>query len=265
MITYKLPKIVNVDVAFNLDTYAVGDIVLADGVLSVKDESGDVALKVRACDLLYFDYNAYAAGTANVVDVDVTGATLLGNTMYSMTIYAPNVVNFFQGGQETGATYQARTYVVSVDVTPTAAELQALFVARINADVNAYFVASAVAGDIIRITANNAGFGPLTVTHTIPGTVTVVDSTAWVAPVGTIEDASNYVKPTSLTAASYNRYIIGYNKYIRHNAVQGLQVVKPVNAVIFIDSADAPPVTLLTSILNGTYATVADYLGCPAV
>jgi hypothetical protein len=264
MITFKMPKIQN-DLAFNLDTYAAGDIVLADGVLSIKDESGTVAAKIRTNDLLSYSYDAYAAGTANVVDVDVTGASLVKDSTYSLTVFAPNVVNFFAGGQETGATYQARTYVVGVDATPTAAELQALFVARINADVNAYFSAAAVAGDIIRITADNAGFGPLTVTHTIPGTVTVADSTAWVSPVGTVAEASQYINASKLTAASYDRYVITYNKMIRHNAVTGLQVIKPTNVLFYIDSADAAGVTLLTSILNGTYATVADYLGCPAV
>jgi hypothetical protein len=264
MITFKMPKIQN-DLAFNLNSYAAGDVVLADGILSIKDDAGVVQAKIRTNDLLSYSYDAYAAGTANVVDVDVTGASLVANGVYSLTVYAPNVVNFFAGGQETGATYQARTYTVGVDATPTAAELQALFVARINADVNAYFSAAAVAGDIIRITADNAGFGPLTVTHTIPGTVTVVDSTAWVSPVGTVAEVSEYVNPSLVTAASYSRYVITYNKMIRHNAVTGLQVIKPVNVLFYINSADAAGITLLTSILNGTYATVADYLGCPAV
>lgn len=265
MITYKLPKIPNVDIAFNLDTYGAGDIVLADGVLKVKNEAQAVALAVRACDLLQFSYDAYAAGTANVVDVTLTSPTLLGDNTYSMTIYAPNVVNFFQGGQETGATYQARTYVVSTDVTPTATELQLLFVNRINADVNAYFSATAVSTNVIRITADNAGFGPLTVTHTIPGTVTVADFVAWVEPIGTIQEVSNYINPNFLTASTYSRYIISYNKFIRHNAVQGLEVVKPVNAIVYIDSVDTSAITLLTSILNGGYTPVADYLGCPQV
>jgi hypothetical protein len=264
MITFKLPKIQN-DLAFNLDTYAAGDIVLADGVLSIKDEAGNVAAKIRTNDLLSFSYDAYAAGTANVVDVDVTGASLVNNGTYSLTVYAPYAVNFFGGGQETGATYQTRTYTVGVDATPTAVELRDLFVARINADVNAYFSAAGVAGDIIRITADNAGFGPLTVTHTIPGTVTVADSTAWVSPVGTVAEVSEYINSSLITAASYGRYVITYNKMIRHNAVTGLQVIKPVNVLFYIDSADTTGITLLTSILNGSYATVADYLGCPAV
>ena len=47
-----------------------------------------------------------------------------------------------------------------------------------------------------------------------------------------------------------------------------MEVSKPVTALVYLNAADAgaaATVTKLTSILNGSYATVADYLGCPAV
>lgn len=265
-ITFKLPKIDN-DSALLLNTpVAATDVVLANGVLSVKDESGATALVIKATDLLNFDYNAYAAGTANVVDVDLTAVTIVNNGVYTLTVSAPYAVNFFGGGQETNAVYQARTYTVSLDATATVAELQAAFVARINADVNAYFSATAQAGDVVRITADAAGFGPLNVVA--PAGSVISDNVAWVAPVGTSDEVLQYIPDAALVSGTYNRYIITYRKLIRHNIVNGLQVVKPVQALVYLKSTDAgtaATVTKLTSILNGSYATVADYLGCPAV
>jgi len=270
-ITFKLPKI-DADSALLLNTpVAATDVVLANGVLTVKDESGANALVLKASDLINFDYNAYAAGTANVVDVDLTGVTMLVNGVYTLTIYAPYVQNFFGGGQESGAIYQTRTYTVSlggtISVPPTAQDLRDAFVARINADVNAYFSAAGVAGDIVRITADAAGFGPLTVEA--PALATVTDNVAWVSPVGTSDEVIQYIPNAALvTGNTYNRYVITYRKFIRHNIVNGLQVAKPVQAIVYLKSTDAgtgATVTKLTSILNGSWATVADYLGCPAV
>jgi hypothetical protein len=270
-ITYKLPKI-DQDQVVILATPVAGDTALANGVLSIKDEAGNVALKVKASDLLSYKYDAYAAGTANVVDVTLTSATLVANGTYSLTVYAPNVQNFFGGGKESGAIYQARTYTVGVDATPTATELAVLFKDRINADVNAYFSATNSSG-VLTITADSAGYGALVITHTVPGAVTIADATAWASPVGSADEVKGYVGNDLLvTGSQYNRYEINYRKVIRHNAVTGLQVIKPVTALVYLDVADsgtAAAVTLLTSILNGSYgtsySTLAKYCGCPAV
>jgi len=117
---YKLPKI-NADMALHLDTPVAGDTVLANGVLTVKDEAGDVALVVKMSDITSYSYAAAAAGTANVVNVVLTSTPLAAGASYSITISAPYVQNFFGGGQETGAIYQARTYTVSFAPAPVAA------------------------------------------------------------------------------------------------------------------------------------------------
>lgn len=263
MISYKLPKIEN-DIAFNLDSYTAGDITLANGVLTIKDEAGSDAAVIRANDLLSFSYDAYAAGTANVVDVVLTNVSMIADSNYALTVYAPYVQSFFGGGQETGATYQTRTYVVGVDGTPTVDELGTLFAARINADANAYFTATYTAGsDTLAITAASASAGALVVNA--PAGAVVSDAVAWVAPVGTLTEVTQYINPTSLTLSAYSRYVITYRKAIRHNAVTGLQVIKPVNVLFYIDDAEATGIALLTSILDGSYTPVADYLGCPAV
>jgi len=266
MITFRLPTI-NADSALLLNTpVAATDVVLANGVLTVKDESGAAALVLKASDLINYDYNAYSAGTANVVDVDLTGVTILNNGVYRLTISAPYVQSFFGGGAESNAIFRTRTYIVSTDGTASVAELQAAFIDRINSDVNAYFSAASVAGDIVRITADAAGFGALAITA--PAGATVADSTAWVSPVGTSDEVLQYIPNAALVSGTYNRYIVTYRKFIRNNIVNGLQVALPVQAIIYLKSTDggtAATVTKLTNILSGAYTPVADYLGCPAV
>lgn len=267
-INYKLPKVQELDGLSILNTpVAAADVVLASGVLTIKDESGANAITIKACDLLGFRYAAYTAGTANVVDVELAAVTfpVNGNVPYSLTVSAPYVQNFFGGGQETKAVYVPRTYTVSVDGTPTTAELRDAFIARINADASAYFTASAV-GTKVRITSVSALTGQLFVEA--PTGSVITQATAWVAPVGTTTEILRYVPNSTLVSGTYNRYIIEYRNVIRHNAVSGLGVIKKSTALVYLKSTDAgtaATVTKLTSILDGSYATVADYLGCPAI
>ena len=276
-ITFKLPTIDNDQVVVLNTPTAASDVVLATGALKVRDEAGNVALNIKASDLISFKYDATSAGTANVVNVALASAALAAGGIYSLTVYAPNVQNFFGGGKESGAIYQTRTYVVSFASTvggvpataPTAAQVAAAFVARINADTNAYFSAAVVSTSTVQITADNAGFGALIVTTDVPGTVTITDATAWVSPVGTSSEVLGYVNNATLVVSNtYNRYQIRYRKVIRHNAVTGLQVIKPVTVLVYLDNANggtATTVTKLTSVLNGSYTPVADYLGCPVM
>ena len=268
---YKLPKL-NADSALHLDTPVAGDTVLAGGVLTVKDASGDVALVVKISDITSFSYAAYAAGTANVVDVVMTSTPLAAGASYSLTISAPYVQNFFGGGQETGAIYQARTYTISFAsgtgiVAPTVDQIGAAFQARIAADPNAYFTATYNAGsDTLTITAASALAGPLKVETSFALTAgAITDATAWASPVGTINEVSQYINSTLLTSASYSRFIIRHRRFIRHNAVTGNEVVKPSLALVYIDSTDATAITLLTRILTGVSTPVENYLGAPQV
>jgi len=267
---YKLPKVQELDGLSVLTTPSATDAVLASGTLTVLDESGNDAIVLKASDLLGFRYNAYTAGTANVVDVDLTAAVLVANSTYSLTISAPYVQNFFGGGQETKAVYIPRTYTVSVDATPTILDLQNAFIDRINSDPSAYFSAVSVAGDIVRITADSALAGQLFVETNVPGITAamITSSTAWVAPVGTTTEILSYVPNSTIVSGTYNRYIIQHRRVIRHNAVSGLGVIRNATSLVYLKSTDAgtaATVTKLTSILDGSYATVADYLGCPAV
>lgn len=268
-ISYKLPKIDNIDAVSVLETPLAADTDLASGLLTVLDEGGNVAIQVKASDLLSFSYDPYAAGTPNVQRVILTGVPMVANSQYTLTVYAPYVTNFFAGGQETGAIFQTRTYTVGVDATPNVDELGALFVARIAADVNAFFTAIYNPGtDQLTITANSAFAGQLQITAPTGSIVNTL--IPWVEPVGSSAEVLGYVNNASLVVAgaTYNRFIIRYRRLVRHNAVTGLQVIRPVNSLVYLNSADAgtaAAVTLLTDILDGSYTPVADYLGCPQV
>lgn len=265
---YKLPKVQELDGLSVLTTPAAADAVLASGLLTIRDEAGNSAITIKASDLLGFRYNVYTAGTANAIDVDLTAAVLVANNIYSLTVSAPYVQNFFGGGQETKAVYIPRTYTISTDAAPSILDVQTAFVAAINADASAYFSAASVAGDIVRITADSALAGPLFVETNVTGITPamITSSTAWVAPVGTPTEVAGYTNNALFTSGTYNRYIIEYRKVIRHNAVSGLGVIKKATALVYADSATAAAfVAKLTPILNGSYTPVADYLGCPAV
>lgn len=267
-INYKLPRVQELDGLSILNApTAATDVVLASGSLTIKDATGANAIVLKASDLLGFRYNAYTAGTANVVDAELSAVVFPvgGNVTYALTISAPYVQNFFGGGQETKAVYIPRTYTVSVDATPTTAELQAAFIARINSDPSAYFTASAV-GTKVRITSISALTGQLFV-EAPTGTV-ITQATAWVAPVGTTTEILRYVPNSTLVSGNYNRYIILHRQVIRHNAVSGLGVIRNATSLVYLNTAGAgtaATVTKLTSILDGSFATVAGYLGCPAV
>lgn len=271
-ISYKLPKITNDQVVL-LNTPVAGDTVLATGVLTIKDEAGNIALNIKAADFLSFNYEAATAGVANAVDADLSGVIVNPNTPYVMSIKAPYVQDFFGGGQETGAVYTVRSYTVSVPAlpAPTPAILQAAFVARINSDVNNYFSATAEAGNVVRLTADSAMAGPLNVEA--PAGTIITDFTAWVAPVGTISEVIGYVNDSTIvTGPSYDRFVVTARKPINNNIVNGLQVIKVSKFIVYMNTADggtAAAVSLLTSILDGSYASslvnTAKYLGCPSV
>lgn len=269
---YRLPQI-TADSVTILNTPLAADTALANGVLTIKDEGGNPSLVVKASDLLSFTYAANNAGTANAKSIVFTNVALNANTNYVLTVHVPYLINFFGGGQETGAIYQTRTYTIGFGnggvTPPTVDAIGQAFADRINADNNAAFSATYTAAtDTLLITADSAFGGSLEISAPVaPSAIT--DTTPWVSPVGSNAEVVGYAGNNPYaTAAAYRRYIVRYRKMVRHSAVTGLQVIKPVNALVYLDNANggtAAAVTLLTSILNGSYATVAGYLGCPAV
>ena len=265
--SYEFPKLGGVDTVTVLNTPAAADYDLDKGTMTIKDENGADSLVVRASNFISFDQTDFTAGTAHIRDLDLTGVTLVANRIYSMTVFAPNIKNFFGGGKETGAIYQTRTYNVSVDGTPTAVELRDAFVAAINADPGAYFSAAGIAGDIVRVTADSADAGALTITG--PAGSTQADNQAFVAPVGTEAEVEAYgISPAIADPAGYDRFIVRHRKFIRNNAVSGMEASLPVISLVYLkqDAAGTgAAVTAITDFLDGTHTPVADYLGCPAL
>jgi hypothetical protein len=270
---YKLPRVQELDGLSILNApTAATDVVLDNGSLTIKDATGASAIVLKASDLLGFRYNAYTAGTANVIDVELSAATLVAQNIYSLTVSAPYVQNFFGGGQETKAVYIPRTYTVSSNgtvvppVAPTIADLQTKFINEINSDPSAYFTAAAV-GTKIRITSISPLTGQLFVETSVPLAV-ISTATAWVAPVGSTTEILRYVPNSTLVSGNYNRFIIQHRSVIRHNAVSGLGVIRNATSLVYLNTSGGGTIATrdrLISILDGSYTPVADYLGCPAV
>jgi hypothetical protein len=269
--TYKLPRL-NADKGFAVDTPVAGTTEdLTQGELTLLDEANETAIQVLISDITGWKYDAYNAGTAQVQTVDFTTATLIADNTYSLTVFVPYVVNFFGGGggatagtRESRAVYTTRTYTVSTDATPTANELSTAFEARILADTYACFSAANAAG-VLTITAASAEGGEMEISTTAPG-ATIAVTTPWVSPVGTVAEVQQETGDTVLGGTTYNRYVIEYREYLRNANVKGLQAVKPAKLVYYLDSADAgtaATVTAITAILDGSHATVADFLGAP--
>ena len=271
MIRYEFPRIGNVDSVTVLDTPVTADTAMLGGTLTVKNEAGSPSLVCRAADLISFSEAAYSAGTAHAVNVTLTTMTLVNNRVYSLTVTAPNVINFFGGGRETGAIYQTRTYNVSSGATATVDGIGASFAAAIAADPMAYFTATYTPGtDVLLITAASADAGALVITA--PAGAAQADQAAFVAPVGKLAELVAYgISAASVAGTDYHRFIVRHRKLIRSNAVSGLQVFAPVNSLVFIQDITAGDTAkaLLSDLLDGSHATNAAttqlYLGCPSV
>jgi hypothetical protein len=271
---YGLPK-VDADRGAFITTPLAADTDLAQGEMTLNDEDGNAALKVKISDIIGWKYDAYNAGTANEVEVDfATNGIIESNKQYSLTVRAPYVVNFFGGGahatadaRESRAIYVTRTYTVYTDATATATELADLFAARITADTKAYFTATAATG-VLSLEALSAEAGPLEVSTTVSGLLAgdISDAVAWVSPVGTVSEVEAELN-IAAPGAGYGRFVIEFRKPIRHNAVKGLQAIKDEKFVYYMDKDNAgfaTAVALLQDILDVTYTPVADYLGAPS-
>lgn len=270
---YKLPKL-NSDKAYFVDTPVAGTTEdLTQGLFTLLDESDNTAIDMLISDIYGWKYDAYSAGVAHVVDVDFTGATLIANNLYALTVRVPYLVNFFGGGnhatagtKESRAEYVTRTYTVSTDATaPFAIELSDLFKAQIDNDVQFAAFSAASAAGVLTITALSAQGGQMEISTTAP-LATVADATAWISPVGSLSEVQAETGSSLQVGATYDRYIIGFRDYLRHNAVKGLQVVKPSILVYYLDSANggtAATVAAITNILDGTILSPGDYLGAP--
>jgi hypothetical protein len=262
----KLPKIEGVGAVADASALAMGELTLSLG--------GNDLIDIKVSDIINWSYDAYTAGTIEVVEIDLSAAVLLPDNTYSMTVRLPNTVNFFGGGghgtadaRESRAVYVTRTYTVSTDATPLPGELADELFARMSSDLYAPFTVVQVGGPLgttLELTACDATAGAFEIDFSnIPGVVLTVTAPN-VLPVGEPTEVDDYVNASLVTAASYDRHVIKFRKYVRHNAVKGLEAVKEEKLIVFSDTAAALNTTLGV-ILDGTYTPVADYLGAPMV
>lgn len=259
---YQLPKR-NPDQVVVLNTPAAADADLALGTLTILDESGAVALVAKMSDIIGAKAVAFSAGTANVKTINFASVALVGNTIYRMTIRFPYLVPFYgQTGQETRAVYTTRTYEVSVDATPTVTELRDAFKLRIDNDTQSGVTTSTGSNTLI-LTSISAYAGAMELV--VPTLATVANTTPWVSPSGTPNEVLQYVNSSLvLSGGEYTRYELLLRKYVKHNAIPGLDAVKQYRAFVYADenaAAFAAFQTQIDSVLDGTYTPVADYLG----
>ena len=273
---YRLPKINSDSVTILNTPSAVVDVALSRGTITVLDEGGNPSLVVRANDLINYSYDAGSLGTANTWTVNLNAVTLTPNVTYVLTVHVPYLINFFGGGQETGAIYQTRTYTIGFGnggaTPPTIDGIASAFNSQINADNNAAYSSTYVlASGVLTITADSAMGGSLEITAPLGSVLT--NTAPWASPIGSNEEVVGYAGNNPYaTEALYGRFVVRYRKLIRHSAVTGLQVIKPVNALVYVNVANAgsaATVERLSAILNGSFATTvataANYLGCPRV
>ena len=224
----KLPKIEGVGLIADASALSTGLLTLSDG--------GSDLIDIKVTDIIDWSYDAYSAGTPEEADIDLSAAVLISDNVYSLSVSLPNVVSFFGGAghatsdaSESRAVYVTRTYTVSTDAAPLTTELAAAFAARMQDDLYAPFTVSGFTpgvDDVISIVAVDATAGPFEVSFSnIPGALFTVTAPN-VLPVGEPTEVDDYVNASLVTAATYDRHIIKFRKYVRHNAVKGLEAVK---------------------------------------
>jgi len=235
------------------------DVVLSKGQLSLLDEAG-VANKFRFRDILSMKKDTYSAGAASVATITLTNVSAVNNARYELVVSLPNRKDFFLYGKEYNPLLLLRTYSVSTDASATVDELGALFAAAINADTEAGFTAVYnTSPDTLVLTAASVDAGKFVVTVPTGATTSIT----YTEPVGTISEVEGQAVGKTAAGKTYNRYRINYRKVIKHNAVSGLQVVKPVTAVLYshittnFDAAIAAIIAGTITIDNTSASTVA--------
>lgn len=271
--TFKLPKIDYDKVIVISTPDAATDVSLTTGLLSLKDETGAVALKVRIADIVGAKKSLYAGGGVHIRMLQLGSIALAANKSYSVTINIANRQDFFLYGKETNPLVALRNYNWSSGNTiPTAAQVAIGLAAVINADPESGVVALA-AGNDLRLTTISVQVGQIKVSCSEPA-ATQYDVMSYIAPVGIASEVEEQAPGKSVSGTNYSRYVIRERKLIKHNAVSGLSVFKTVENVLYYNEAQTPYETAVDNILNGVIATtnlatvgteVAKYFGVPSL
>lgn len=254
-----------------VNTPLAADAVLANGVITLKDEAGVDSLALRLPDILAGKKFANAVGAASVATITLTSVSIVNNGRYELVVSLPNRKDFFLYGKEYNPLLLLRTYSVSLDASATVDELGAAFAAAINADTEAGFTAAYTSGsDELAITAASVDAGKFSITAPTGATVSI----AYTASVGSVTEVEANAPGKSLAGTSYNRYEFKAKKLIKHNAVSGLSVYKTVKYAIYAKTSSTAYEAVLDNLLAGTIAVtdlatvgtqVAKYFAVPSL
>lgn len=242
------------------------DVTMAQGNVTVTG----LGKAIKLSDGIDYTITNYAAGTAFVKRADFTTSTLAASTPYSLSIEFPDALAFPNGGQEANQLSRIRTYsLYSGTSAPTATALAEQFRDLINADIYSKVTATAALG-VLTMTqkatslANFDGDSVIDLGGTQGATAST--PTPYVAPAGTPTVLEREGVPVSLISAAgtYRKYDLTLRYPTTNGVANGAKGFVEARAVIYANEADgdfAAFNTKLTTILDGTYATVAEFLG----
>jgi len=258
----KIPKI-DYGVAVINNSIVDADVTLAGGKVTILNADTTLGLKFKVSDGISVTKTAYAVGTKSIKTIAFASVSMVANSNYSMSISLPQRQAFYGGGVESNALIEIRTYTVSVDASPTVAELRNAFLTAIQNDLSSGVVATTSGASSMVITMSDVNSGDTDIV--VPSGATITVGTAYVAPSGTPDEAKLYFANSLVAVAGeYTKYVIVFRKDIRSNIVNGNFVQKYEKAVLFIEenaAAFATATAILDSIVDGTYTPVADFLG----
>ena len=250
----------------NVIQAAAADVTMAQGNVTVTN----LGRAIKLSDGISYTVSPYAAGTAAEWDATFP-AVPVPSTSYFVTLELPNHLAFPNGGQNSNQLSRIRTYTVYTATSgETGTTLANKFEALINADLW---------DGVIRFTSSNAG-AVLTITQaaasvtaldgipvvTATSTVTLNNTTAGVFPSGTPSQLIAAGVPTVSVSptAEYSTYDLVLRYTTTRGVANGARAFIEARAVIYADELAANFAafdTKLVSILDGSYATTAEFLG----
>ncbi len=254
------------------DPAGAADAVLATGNMTLNGSKYPIPLSQMDHNNPY-DYTAYAAGTAQVMDVNLAASGYTASQVYHL------IITTFPGNPPDGIVPQDpqanATYTIPViaNSTDTGTARATQFAAYINAGNDAGgFPFTAVGGtNKVTITCDDATFQIIVrsddVINTGAGTSIVTSltiTTPYVKPSGTYALVSS-LSPDVVSSETYSQYT--FNWFVPEDAAPYMAVgIAPkarVRTILLFDSADGQSAALITqinAIIAGT-STTALYLG----
>ena len=245
---------------------AAADRTLSQGKLSVTG-LGE-AIPVRS--IVEARKATFSAGTASDKTYDLSGFTLEADSVYTLEVSVPGILNDGSHRNERPQLHTKRAYPVTLDTAPTAARLVDLLVAAVNGDGQSKVTATD-GGNSIQLVLDSVAQGDFYVKFTkdnvevaISETVNTAFAAAQGSPALLNADLNNDDDISG--AGSYTRYEIEYIVNRNTQQVNGGIVGRKKRVAIFLEEGAtnyAALVTGLDAVFNGTYTPASDYHAVP--